>query len=113
MTTAAATATVVVPGQHLMASVLGPRDANLRRIEQQFARVRISARGNEVRVSGDDTVEVAAAVRLFEELVALGAERTAPRHHHARPGDRHGPRRRAAERGAVAPGAARRPMGAR
>ncbi len=65
------TVTVVVPGDHVMSALLGPRDQFLRRVEQQFATVRIRVRGNEVRVSGDDTEQVTTVARLFEELVTL------------------------------------------
>lgn len=63
--------TVVVPGTHVMSALIGPRDQYLRRIEQEFTDVQITARGNEIRVEGDDTSKVTAASRLFEELVTL------------------------------------------
>ncbi len=62
------TTTVVVPGTHLMAALVGPRDQHLRQIEQAFPDVEISVRGNEVSVRGDRAEQVA---RLFEELVGL------------------------------------------
>ena len=65
------TTTVVVPGEHVMAALVGPRDQFLRRVEQQFPAVRIRVRGNEVRVAGDDTAQVTSVARLFEELVTL------------------------------------------
>ena len=65
------TTTVVVPGEHVMAALVGPRDQFLRRVEQQFPSVRIRVRGNEVRVAGDDTAQVTSVARLFEELVTL------------------------------------------
>ena len=58
MTTSTSTTTVVVPGTHVMTALVGPRDKYLRRIEQQFPSVRISVRGNEVRISGDDRQSV-------------------------------------------------------
>ena len=63
--------TVVVPGTHVMSGLVGPRDQFLRRIEQQFPAVIIRVRGNEVRVEGEDTVQVTEVARLFEELVTL------------------------------------------
>ena len=71
MTSTATSTTVVVPGTHLMTSLVGPRDQFLRRIEQRFPAVLISVRGNEIRIVGEDTAMVADATRLFEELVAL------------------------------------------
>lgn len=65
------TTTVVVPGEHVMSALVGPRDQFLRRVEQQFPSVRIRVRGNEVRVAGDGTTEVTSVARLFEELVTL------------------------------------------
>ena len=70
MTTTTAT-TVVVPGDHLMTALVGPRDQYLRRIESNFPDVTITARGNEIRVGGDDTRLVADVSRLFEELVTI------------------------------------------
>jgi len=69
--TAATTTTVVVPGDHLMTALIGPRDQFLRSIEEEYPSVKITARGNEVRIEGDDTLEVAKIARLFEELVTL------------------------------------------
>lgn len=68
---AATSTTVVVPGTHLMTPLLGSRDEFLRRIEREFSHLLITVRGNEVRVEGDDTLAVASAARLFEELVTL------------------------------------------
>jgi phosphate starvation-inducible PhoH-like protein len=68
MTTTDTAITVVVPGPHLMASLLGPRDEHLRQIEQAFPSTSIGVRGNEVTVRGPDADEVG---RLFEELVGL------------------------------------------
>ncbi len=70
MTTTTAT-TVVVPGDHLMTALVGPRDQYLRRIESNFPDVTITARDNEIRVGGDDTRLVADVSRLFEELVTI------------------------------------------
>jgi len=71
MAASTSTTTVVVPGTHVMTALVGPRDHHLRRIEQQFPTVRISVRGNEVRLSGDDTTAVTNVSRLFEELTTL------------------------------------------
>ena len=59
---------VVVPGQHLLAALTGPRDRHLREIERQFPATSITVRGNEVLLRGGDAERVA---RLFEELVGL------------------------------------------
>ena len=68
MTATGTTATVVVPGTHLMAALVGPRDQHLRQIENAFPGAEITVRGNEVSIRGDRTDELA---RLFEELVDL------------------------------------------
>jgi len=60
--------TFVVPGAHLMAALLGPRDAHLRQIEAQYPHTSIVVRGNEITLRGADGERVA---RLFEELVGL------------------------------------------
>ena len=60
--------TFVVPGPHLMSALLGPRDQNLRQIEQQFPETHVSVRGNEISVRGGNSAQVG---RLFEELVGL------------------------------------------
>jgi phosphate starvation-inducible PhoH-like protein len=71
MTATASTSTVVVPGTHLMTALVGPRDQYLRHIERKFPTVLIHVRGNEIRVEGEDTIAVADATRLFEELIGL------------------------------------------
>ena len=68
MTATETTTTVVVPGTHLMASLVGPRDQHLRQIEQAFPRTEINVRGNEVTARGEESEQVG---RLFEELVGL------------------------------------------
>jgi phosphate starvation-inducible PhoH-like protein len=68
MTATETTTTVVVPGTHLMATLVGPRDQHLRQIEQAFPDTEISVRGNEVTARGGRSEEVG---RLFEELVGL------------------------------------------
>jgi phosphate starvation-inducible protein PhoH and related proteins len=68
MSVSMAAVTVVVPGSHLMASLLGERDAYLRLIEKSFPSTSISVRGNEITVSGNSSELVG---RLFEELTGL------------------------------------------
>jgi phosphate starvation-inducible PhoH-like protein len=68
MTSAAPTATVVVPGSHLMPALCGPRDVFLRQIERAFPGATLVVRGNEVHIDGDGAD---AAARLVEELVVL------------------------------------------
>ena len=71
MATSTPTTTVVVPGTHVMTALVGPRDQNLRQIEQRFPSTQISVRGNEVRISGDDAADVITVSNLFEELSTL------------------------------------------
>jgi len=68
MSVSEAVATVVVPGSHLMAGMLGERDVNLRLIEKAFPSTQITVRGNEVSISGQESELVR---RLFEELGGL------------------------------------------
>ena len=51
-----------------MASLLGPRDEYMRRIEDSFRGTNIHVRGNEISISGPESAKVAA---LVEELVTL------------------------------------------
>ena len=51
-------------------TLFGPQDENLKRIEKAF-RVEVSARGQEIRVSGPDAERVAAAESLLVELSAI------------------------------------------
>jgi phosphate starvation-inducible PhoH-like protein len=51
-------------------TLFGTQDENLRRIERVF-RVTLSARGNELRISGEDPDQVRAVERLMGELSAL------------------------------------------
>jgi phosphate starvation-inducible PhoH-like protein len=60
---------VLVPGNHLMVSLLGQRDELLRLVEGAFP-VSIHVRGNEITVSGEIT-EAERVARLFEEMVLL------------------------------------------
>jgi phosphate starvation-inducible protein PhoH and related proteins len=60
---------ILVPGNHLMAGLLGQRDEFLRTIEASFGeRARIHVRGNEITIDGEDAER---AGKLFEELVLL------------------------------------------
>ena len=68
MTATETTTTVVVPGTHLMSSLVGPRDQHLKQIEQAFPSTEINVRGNEVTARGERAEEVG---RLFEEVVGL------------------------------------------
>jgi phosphate starvation-inducible PhoH-like protein len=60
---------VLVPGNHLMVSLLGQRDELLRLVEGSFP-VSIHVRGNEITVSGEMT-EAERVAHLFEEMVLL------------------------------------------
>jgi len=68
MTVSSNSVVFVVPGAHLMAGLLGERDAHLRVIELAFSDSRVSVRGNEISISGPDSEVLA---RLFEELTNL------------------------------------------
>ena len=68
MSTSTPTATLVVPGVHVMTSLLGPRDEHLRRIESAFPGLDVLVRGNEILLAG---VGAEDARRLFEELVLV------------------------------------------
>jgi phosphate starvation-inducible protein PhoH and related proteins len=68
MTTTAPTVTVVVPGMHLMAELLGQRDELLRRVEESFPDVSVVVRGNEIHCAGPRAHQVG---KLFEEMVLL------------------------------------------
>ncbi len=57
-----------VPGNHLMAPLLGTRDEHLRAIEAAFPGTRMHVRGNEVTIDGEGAHDVAV---LVEELVVL------------------------------------------
>jgi phosphate starvation-inducible PhoH-like protein len=58
----------LVPGNHLMAGLLGTRDELLRQVEQAFPDEKISVQGNRITVDGPDADRV---VRLFDEAVLL------------------------------------------
>ena len=57
-----------VPGNEVMATLLGPRDELLRIIEQAFVTTNIHVRGNEITLEG---AEAAEAALVFEELVTM------------------------------------------
>ncbi len=59
---------ILVPGNHLMAGLLGHRDELLRLVEGAFDDVRVSVRGNEISLEGERAERVGA---LFEELIIL------------------------------------------
>ena len=58
----------LVPGNHLMAGLLGTRDELLRQVELAVPDERISVQGNRISADGPAADEV---VRLFDELVLL------------------------------------------
>ena len=49
---------ILVPGNHLMAGLLGQRDELLRLVEGAFDGVRIAVRGNEISIEGDGAERV-------------------------------------------------------
>jgi phosphate starvation-inducible PhoH-like protein len=57
-----------VPGNEVMAALLGPQDELLRIVERAFPSADIHVRGNEISLVGDGAVE---AARVFEELVTI------------------------------------------
>jgi phosphate starvation-inducible protein PhoH and related proteins len=59
---------ISVPGNHLMADLLGHRDELLRVVESAFENVEIHVRGNEIAIAGAEADRVG---RLFTELVLL------------------------------------------
>ena len=59
---------VVVPGAHLMAELLGNRDAHLRLVESSFPDTDVTVRGNLIHLVGREADVVG---RLFEELARL------------------------------------------
>ncbi|MEO7555626.1 MAG: PhoH family protein [Acidimicrobiales bacterium] len=61
---------VNVPGNHLMAGLLGERDELLRLVERAFPDVAVHVRGNEITIDGEAD-EVARVGLVFEELVVL------------------------------------------
>ena len=61
-----------VPGDRI-AGLLGERDVLLRLVEQGFPRARIVARGDELRISGDERT-AGMVMKVFEELLVLVGE---------------------------------------
>src|SRR5579872_2894452 len=57
-----------VPGNHLMAGLLGTRDEHLRQIEEAFPDEQIVVQGNRISVEG---AQVEVVVRLFDELILM------------------------------------------
>ena len=101
---------VHVPGNHLMAGLLGPRDELLRLVEDAFPDTDVHVRGNEITVDGRDAEQVG---RLFEELVVLLQQGQALEPAAVRRTIDMVQGRRAPVRGAHRRGAARRPRAAR
>jgi phosphate starvation-inducible protein PhoH and related proteins len=64
----ALTSTTYVTNTHLMAGLLGPRDAHLRVVERSFPDSKIRVQGNQISVEGPDAAKV---LRLFDELVLV------------------------------------------
>ncbi|HEY1829183.1 MAG TPA: PhoH family protein [Acidimicrobiales bacterium] len=58
----------LVPGNHLMAGLLGTRDELLRQVEQSFPDDHITVQGNRITVEGPNAHVVA---RLYDELILL------------------------------------------
>ena len=59
---------ILVPGNHLMAGLLGQQDELLRLIEKENPDAHISVRGNEITIGGDDAERIG---RLFEEMIIV------------------------------------------
>ena len=57
-----------VPGNRVMAALLGPRDELLRIVEDAFPGADIHVRGNEITITGEESQR---AGRVFEELVTM------------------------------------------
>ncbi|WP_293698376.1 PhoH family protein [uncultured Agrococcus sp.] len=58
-----------------MVRLLGPQDRLLTRLEREFPLIRVTVRGNQIAVTGDDE-QVAQAMRLVDEMVSLVASGT-------------------------------------
>ena len=63
---------VIVPGNHLMAGLLGHRDEHLRQIERSFPETDILVRGNEITVAGQRRRAGRPAVRGAGRAAAAG-----------------------------------------
>jgi phosphate starvation-inducible PhoH-like protein len=66
--TRVASSETLVPHNHLMAGLLGPRDELLRQVEREFPATRISVQGNRISADGPEAAQVA---RLFDDLVLV------------------------------------------
>jgi phosphate starvation-inducible protein PhoH and related proteins len=58
----------LVPGNHIMAGLLGTRDELLRQVEQSFPDDHITVQGNRITIEGPNAHVVA---RLYDELILL------------------------------------------
>jgi phosphate starvation-inducible PhoH-like protein len=58
----------LVPENNVMLGILGQNDEHLRTLEAAFPDSRITARGNQISISGESSTALA---RLFEELILL------------------------------------------
>ena len=106
MTATETTTTVVVPGTHLMAALVGPRDQHLRQIEDGLPRApRSACAATRSPSAASSPSRSAGCSRSWSACSQRGHELDEPQ---PRPGDRHGRRRRAAERGPHPRRAARR-----
>jgi len=72
MSVASPATTVVVPGTHVMAALLGERDELLRIVEQAFPATRIVVRGNEISAVGSDSRWSAHQYKEISELLQRG-----------------------------------------
>ena len=59
---------ILVPGNHLMAGLLGQQDEFLRLVEDENPGAHISVRGNEITIGGDDAERIGC---LFEEMIIV------------------------------------------
>ena len=62
---------VLVPGNHLLMQILGNRDEHIKLIEKSLPGCIITARGNEITVSGDNAQR---AATVLQELVVLASK---------------------------------------
>lgn len=60
--------TIRFPANHLLSSLVGEHDVNLRHLQDAFPHSRIHMRGNELSVAGQETEVL---TRLFDELILL------------------------------------------
>lgn len=64
--------TVTVASNHVMAELLGERDANLRSVEKAFPDTLVVARGNEIDISGESAAQVRTVIDELLVLVQQG-----------------------------------------